>query len=640
MYNKTKNIQIANMSYNLLKIKKMNQNEIKNLLDKFDQHYYNGSALISDEKYDKINEFYHKTYNIVNKHEQHTNVKISGSKVKLPIYMGSMNKAKPDSSSLRSYFKNYVKKNKTVIMSKLDGESCLIDISNKKVYTRGNGKEGKDISSKLKYLNNFNENWFNLDNGYVRGELIIELNDWNKISDRGKNIRNFVSGVMNRKKLDNKTINDLGFIKFIAYERVSSDELSISEQLKQLNEFNYEIVRSKSYDNLVKEQLPLILNEYKTNDKYEIDGLIIQVDLYFKRNTSKNPKYAIAFKMDSKGIQTVVRNIRWEASQQGKLIPIVEFDPIQLNGSTIKKATGHNASFIQGDKTRLPVGIGSLVEIIKGGEVIPKIQSVLSGGNIIWPKSNFVWDKNKTDIYLVDKDTKEVKLKKLEHFITKTGIGFYKSGLIKKGYEDINIKTIENFINLEKKDLLKMTGIKETSADKIIQSKNNALNNIHISTLASSTGYFPGVGERRMLVISEKIPNFLEMEYSELKNKIIEINGFSDSIANVVINGIEEFKKFISFFQKKYKILMKKVELKNTNGKLSNDIFIFTGFRDKNLEEKIKSLGGSITKNMNKKSNITYLVTKDINSNSIKLKKANEWNIKIINQKMLEQLIK
>ncbi len=85
---------------------------------------------------------------------------------------------------------------------------------------------------------------------------------------------------------------------------------------------------------------------------------------------------------------------------------------------------------------------------------------------------------------------------------------------------------------------------------------------------------------------------------------------------------------------------MKKVELKNTNGKLSNDIFIFTGFRDKNLEEKIKSLGGSITKNMNKKSNITYLVTKDINSNSIKLKKANEWNIKIINQKMLEQLIK
>ena len=627
------------MSYNMNEIIKMNSDDIKKLLDKFDEHYYNGNAIISDELYDKINEFYHKKYNIVNKHQQHTKAKILGSKVKLPIYMGSMNKAKPGSSSLRSYFKNYVKENKSVIMSKLDGESCLIDIKNKKVYTRGNGIEGKDISSKLKYLNNFNDKWFKLDDGYVRGELIIELNDWNKISDRGKNIRNFVSGVMNRKKLDEKTINDLGYIKFIAYERVSNDELSISEQLKLLDKFNYETVMYKSYDKLEKEQLPTILNEFKTNDKYEIDGLILQVDLYYERNTSKNPKYAIAFKMDSKGVQTVVRNIRWEASSQGKLIPIVEFDPIQLSGSCIKKATGHNASFIQGNNDRLPVGIGSIVEIIKGGEVIPKIQTVLSGGEIVWPKPEFVWDKNKTDIYLVDKNTKEVKLKQLEHFITKTEISFYKSGWIKKGY-DINIKSIEDFINLKKSDLLKLPGIKETMADKIIQSKNNSLNNIHVAKLASATGYFPGVGERRMLIISEQIPNFLDLESNELKNKIIELNGFSDSIAGIVVNGMNDFKKFTLVFKQKYDILMnKKEEIKNVDGKLSKDTFIFTGFRNKELEEKIKSLGGNITKNMNKKSNITYLVTKDINSNSSKLKKASQWNIKIINQDMLEKLL-
>ena len=177
-------------------------------------------------------------------------------------------------------------------------------------------------------------------------------------------------------------------------------------------------------------------------------------------------------------------------------------------------------------------------------------------------------------------------------------------------------------------------------ADKIIQSKNNSLNNIHVAKLASATGYFPGVGERRMLIISEQIPNFLDLESNELKNKIIELNGFSDSIAGIVVNGMNDFKKFTLVFKQKYDILMnKKEEIKNVDGKLSKDTFIFTGFRNKELEEKIKSLGGNITKNMNKKSNITYLVTKDINSNSSKLKKASQWNIKIINQDMLEKLL-
>ena len=132
--------------------------------------------------------------------------------------------------------------------------------------------------------------------------------------------------------------------------------------------FIIKLVKDINYDTLKE-----ILISRKEYGEYEMDGIIVTQDGINERNKDKNPKYSFAFKMDLESCVTTVNEIIWNQSKHGKLKPTVKFDKIELCGTNVEAATGNNADFIEKNK----IGIGSVVKIIKSGEIIPKIVEVI-----------------------------------------------------------------------------------------------------------------------------------------------------------------------------------------------------------------------------------------------------------------------
>ena len=176
-------IQLSTLQKNWKYIIKSSSNtQLEEILNILDNYYYNGESIVSDDVYDKILEHFIKTTKQPRNKFGHTNISVQGAKVKLPIHMGSMSKAKPGSTELTSFFTNYT--NDKCIMDKLDGTSLLCDFNNPvfpKAYTRGNGTVGHDVSHLMKYIKGIKNNKQYTIGGYVRGELIVSKEDWEKI---------------------------------------------------------------------------------------------------------------------------------------------------------------------------------------------------------------------------------------------------------------------------------------------------------------------------------------------------------------------------------------------------------------------------------------------------------------------------
>uniref|UniRef100_A0A6C0JC93 DNA ligase (NAD(+)) n=1 Tax=viral metagenome TaxID=1070528 RepID=A0A6C0JC93_9ZZZZ len=608
--------------------------QIKSLLDSADDAYYNGEAFMSDGLYDKIRESYTQKYPD-SANFGHTNAPVHGEKIVLPVPLYSMDKVKLGNSQLTTFLNTYT--NTKCIMSKLDGTSLLLDCNvphQKRAYTRGNGTVGHDVSQIISHVKGLKDIDSNM-SGYVRGELIVSKEDWAKVPPRYANARNFVSGVINRKTI---TPGELSLIQFVAYEYISKEPISIQAQLKLLTEKGFNVVYNKVYLSkmITEDKLPILLKQFKDKSSYEIDGIIIQDNAPYERNPTGNPKYAKAFKMDSmcESATTEVLEVIWEPSKNGAIKPVVKVKPIKLAGVTIQRATGYNASFIENNG----IGKGSLVEIIRSGDVIPKIVNVVKKSPVTFPTMPYKWDANHTDIYLVNlSGNRDVALKQIEHFVTTLEIGFYKKGQIAKGY-DVGITDCTKLVAAKQEDFLKIAGLKDKSASKIIGSIVSNCENVPIHKLAAATPYFSGLGRRRLALVVKNIPNFLELEDSILKAKIITIDSLSDKMAQLVIDGLPAFKKFLAFYQTIYSVnsststcssQSSSISGSPIQGKLNGRVFVFSGIRDKELEKQIEELGGEILPNITSKGNVTDLIVKDVNSTSSKVVNAKKKGITI-----------
>ena len=147
---------------------------------------------------------------------------------------------------------------------------------------------------------------------------------------------------------------------------------------------------------------------------------------------------------------TKVKEIKWTPSKDGGLRPVVVFDEVYLAGVKITKATAYNAKYVKDNS----IGPGAIIEIIRSGDVIPKIIKVVSPGHVEWPNSSYYWDSNNTHILLENKDSnREVKIRQMEYFITTMGIPFFKKGLLTKAY-DKGCNDIFSIISLTYEKLL------------------------------------------------------------------------------------------------------------------------------------------------------------------------------------------
>ena len=301
-----------------------------------------------------------------------------------------------------------------VISDKLDGISFLLTQESEEIrlYSRGNGKEGKDLGYLLKYIK-LPKTIKNLGKLTIRGEILISKDNFKKIKSEAANTRSFISGISNLKKIDTKKKSDLKKVDLVCFELIYP-EMKPSEQFEFLKKNKFNCVHNQIFPTTEFENLKEILLKRKDECPYDIDGIIVCQNLLLERNIDKNPKYAFAFKMDMEFAFSNVIDVEWNQSKHGKLKPLVLIEQVVLGGTNVKAATGNNADFIVKNK----IGPGAKVKIIKGGEIIPKIVEVIDGKNPKLPDCNFVWNETKKEILLQNiEDNDEVKIKRITSFL-------------------------------------------------------------------------------------------------------------------------------------------------------------------------------------------------------------------------------
>jgi len=268
------------------------------------------------------------------------------NRVELPFWLGSMNKLKPED---KAELERWIKKNDSkdyIIEDKLDGISCLL-ISNKgkiKLYTRGDGVIGSDISYLSQYFKNIPK--IIEEDIAIRGELIMNENVFKeKYSEEFANPRNMVAG-----RIGSKTVRKgLEDIEFVAYEIVDGGIMKKPEdQLLHLKEIGFKVANYYVTDNITVESLIESFMIFKQRSQFEIDGIIVQANVPYKRNVSGNPSYAFAFKvrMDTNLINAEVEEVEWNVSKWGLIKPRIRMKPVSLGGVTITYTSGFNAKYI------------------------------------------------------------------------------------------------------------------------------------------------------------------------------------------------------------------------------------------------------------------------------------------------------
>lgn len=596
----------------------LSEKDLTNIIRKSNDAYHTkGTPFFSDNEYDVIKEFVEAKYPDAEVLSD-IGAELIKHKVSLPYEMASMDKIKPTSNAMDLWLNKYNDPSKYVVSVKLDGVSGLYDGSTKKLYTRGNGKIGQDVSYLIPYFD-FPEGDF-----VIRGEFVIKKENFKTFVNKA-NARNLVAGMIN-----SKTINpgEMELVDFVAYEVIkpvlkpSAQFEYLKNEIKYKNVCQYTIMATLS--NTILSDLLLV---WRNHSEYDMDGIVVGHDKIYER-LSGNPKHAFAFKMVLKDqtAEAKVVNVLWNASKDGYLKPRVQIEPIVLDGVTITYATGFNAAFIEKNN----INVGSVVELIRSGDVIPYIRNVVQPSKTPhFPDVEYKWNDTHVDIMLVSKeDNVDVLRKTITGFFSDVeGLGPGNiSKIVAAGFD-----TIPKIIAMDVEDYLTISGFKEKTANKLHNNIKAKIDNMSVVDLMVGSNIFGrGFGEKRIDSILEEYPDILTSELSseEKLQKLIKIKGFAKKTAQLFVLKIPDFINFIDGANLHHKLVFKKKVVANKGHVLYNKSVVFTGGRDKNLENEIIGVGGNIEDKV--KTDTFVLVTLSLDSSSSKMKDAEKHNVKIM----------
>ena len=608
------------------------------------EKYRNENSVIPDELYDSLEDEI-KKQDPNNPFLKKIGFEAVKNKVKLPVYMGSMDKLKKTEGDKLNKWKKKFNKFDYVITDKLDGISGLYVNDGKdniNMYTRGDGTIGGDITYLINTIPSLKKLKIKT-KIVIRGEIIISKKKWLKYEDKFSNARNMVSGLVNAKKVDTNIMKD---IDFVVYE-ILEPRLRQSEQFQLMKKLGiknvyYEILDKKDLDF---EMLDDILIERRKDSEYEIDGIIINDDSLQPVNSDGNPDYAFAFKDASEQLTAEVKviDVEWNISKDGYIKPKLVLEPTKLSGVVISNATAFNAKYIVDNK----IGPGSIVKIIRSGDVIPHVLEVIKTAKVKMPSVEYEWNETNVDLIAVGDKSNDQVIKELTFFASKMVIENLSDGLITTFVEN-GIDDFFKIINVTKVELAKLPGFKEKLVEKIYNNIQSALETANLVQFMNATNIFGhNFGHKRL----EKIfnvhgNNFLkfmkEKTVDDIHSSVFEIDGFEDITATQFSEKIHEFIKTFEKIPVRFqKMIVKNSEVKVVSEKFKGKKFVFSGFRNKEWEEFIVENGGEVVGSVSK--NTAYLITpkKEIEENSTtKITKAKEIGVEIVAKEDFEKKFK
>jgi DNA ligase (NAD+) len=599
--------------------------EVADILRKASFEYYKGTPVLTDDIFDIIKDYLQKK-NPKHVVLQEIGAETYGEKVNLPYFMGSLDKVRENESALNKWKSKYT--GTSIVSDKLDGNSALLVVkdSKYKLYSRGDGAIGQDISHLIPYLKNIPKGLTSI---AVRGELIISKAKWKILYEKkkGANARNAVAGVMHSKKPDNELASS---VDFVAYEQLEP-RVKLSNALDSLKDLKFSVVYNEKITpkELSMENLSTILMKRRSDSDYDVDGIVIYHDAVYDIIKGKNPDYAFAFKsiLTHEEAEVTIKEVEWNASKDGYLKPILKFDPVVLAGASIQKATGFNAQFIE----KNVIGPGSHLIIIRSGDVIPHVHKILSKSSSnkpSMPDVDYEWNDTHVDILLKNRsDHADIMVKRMIYFaktLEMKGVG---PGVVERLHSN-GINTFKKFINVKVEDLLKIEGFQKKSAEKLIFEIQESLKRANCLTYMVASNLFGrSIAEKKLKLILDKFPKIPE-GYKPSETELSNVEGIGSITAKQFIEGLPQFFAFMKELNKDCEPIVEEKKVVCTKKSLEGLVVVFTGVRVKELEEEIEARNGKVGSSVSSKTKI--VVAKDPSEETGKVKAAKELNIPVL----------
>lgn len=622
-------------------LRSLSLDDVVSLIQEANNAYYNkGKPLFSDQLYDYI-----KTYieNIDPHHPVLKNIGAvvgKGNKVKLPYFMGSLDKIKSDDKALSNWIKTFG--GNYVVSDKLDGNSGLLVYTNGvlNLYTRGDGEYGQDITHLIPFLKNkasFNVsvNLKEKDNFAIRGELIMSKSDFKTVASKGANARNMVAGLLNAKVPD---LQIASLTAFVGYEVLSPSNMLPKQQLEFIQSIG---IDSVYYTQLTEKQMKsetlsdILLNR-RDASPYEIDGIVITHNSVHPK-TSQNPEYAFAFKsvLTMETAEVTVTRVEWNMSKDAIYVPVVHFTPVSLDGVVITKAHGFNGKYIQDNS----IGPGAIVLIMRSGAVIPYIiKTIIKADTPQFPDTSFVWTESGVDIKLdTNKSTAsnndELQLRNIIYFFEKINVDGLSEGILSKMYKSGH-KTVGGIFNVSKDQLLEIEGFQVKLATKIHEALNERKKKLDpIVVMDASNVLGRGIGYKKIKLICDAFPSILKERYIPSIQELIALKGIEQKTASLFVNNLS--KAFVFFDENQLDLTASTKDdtsfmtlSKSKTQGLQNKVFVFTGVRDKELEKVITDNGGTVGTTISSKTHL--VIVKSLEFQSSKVDKAKQLGVNIM----------
>ena len=669
---------------------KINQKYLKKikLLQKYNKHYYNlNNPLIDDFKFDKLKSEIidlEKKYNFLkHKSSPSNSVGFKPSKIfkkvkhKTPMLSLSNAFTEEDLINFEKKIFNFLNNEKGLNVEysaepKIDGISASLFYKDGKFVSglsRGDGKEGEDITENLKTIKDiphelkFKNFPKELD---IRGEVFIQNSDFKDLKDKFANPRNAASGSLRQK--DPKETQKIP-LKFIAYTFGYERGLEVSSQedfLKKLKEWGF---KTNPLNKTIKTIKDLMKNYNEIEKKrgqidFDIDGIVYKVNNFTlqKRlgNVANAPRWAIAHKFSANSSISKIENIEIQIGRTGALTPVAKIRPVNIGGVVVSNATLHNEEEIN----RKDIRIGDTVLIERAGDVIPHVISVdLKLRSKDSKKFNFpkncpsCGSKTVKDFNFTTKkedavrrcssegyECEKMAIEKIKHFVSKEAFNI--DGFGKKIVENFwNLNLIKFPHDIFKLDYTKIENLEGWGK----QSVANLRYSINQKKTISFEKFIYALGIRHIGLENAKIitknlkslKNFISLSKKNNFDNLINIDGIGETQINSIKNFFKNSTNLHVLENLEKVLIVKNAENKKTDGIFSNKTFMFTGKLSSMSRSEAKSLieqnSGSIVSNVTKK--LDYLIVGEKPTNR-KIDAAKSLKVKILDQSSWLKMLK
>ena len=652
--------------------------ELVELLNQAGKAYYQeGKEIISNLEYDKA-------YDELVRLEEETGIVLSASPTQNVGYsvataLPKEEHASPmlslDKTKSVETLQSFLGEQKGILSWKLDGLTVVMTYEKGelvKAVTRGNGRIGEIVTENAKRFRNLPLRIPFKGRLVLRGEALIRYSDFAKINEeipeegaKYKNPRNLCSGSV--RQLDPKITWERR-VYFFPFTLVSVEEgedgasresgglpdfhNSHEAEFEFLEQQGFQVVGRRAVN---KEELPGAVSDFseqvKKND-FPSDGLVLLMDdiSYGKSlgTTAKFPRNALAFKWEDEEEKTILREVEWSPSRTGLINPVAIFDPVELEGTVVSRASLHNISYLED----LKLGIGDEITVYKANMIIPQIgENLTKSGQLPIPEhcpacheeTKIVQDKEAKMLYCENPHCPAKRIKQFALFVSRDALNI--EGLsemtlekfIGKGF----IQEFSDLFSLEehKEEIIAMEGFGQKSYDKLIENAEKA-RETSLARLLYGLG-IGGIGASNARVLSEAFHDDAEALSRAELSEVVSIKGIGPILGESIVRYFKE-EENCRLFRKLLSILHLHKEERAENAFLSGKVFVITGslvhFQNrKELEEEIRKAGASTASSVSK--NTSYLINNDKNSTSSKNKKAQELGIPILSEEDFLKLL-